>query len=74
MKKMARTYYGTKNKLSPIEYIHSQGLIAVIDGDRNLIVKTVTAEQVERTIKELELIYKDVAQDKDGDIVFYSEL
>lgn len=63
-----------QNKLSPIEYIHSRGLVAVIDGDRNLIVKSVTAEQVKRTIKELELTYNDVAQDKDGDIVFYSEL
>jgi len=71
---MARTYYGTKNKLSPIEYIHSQGLIAVISGDRNVIVKSVKPDQVEETIKELKLTYDDVAQDKDGDIVFYSEL
>ncbi len=58
---------------SEIQKIHDQGMRAVIDGDRMLIVQTIKPEQVDRRVQELELTNESVGCDKDGDIIFYKE-
>lgn len=61
------------SNMSPIEKIHSKGLIAVIDGDRQVIVKSIKPEQKDFEIFLLTANAKEAEVDSDGDIVFYEE-
>lgn len=63
----------TLKKLSPIEIIHSAGMVAIIDGDNHKIIGKIKHDEVESKIDELQTRFNDVSQDADGDIVVYKD-
>lgn len=63
----------TLKKLSPIELIHSAGMVAIIDGDNHKIIGKITPDKVEAKINELQSRWNDVSQDADGDIIVYKD-
>ena len=62
------------NKRSELKEIHEKGLKAIIDGDNYIIVDNCRPEEVDDRIFILQNKFDDVAQDADGDIIFYREI
>ena len=59
--------------MSEIKKIHSDGMVAIIDGDNQKIIGKVKPDEVDFKIEELQTRWNDVSQDRDGDIIVYKD-